>query len=228
MKTIKLLKYSASVVLFSVITSLAACGSKGGNNAPPPVGPNPVLQNCVNCQNLFQAFSEYFPNPYAQVVAGITLNWTFQSQVGIQQPLQPQQYNPYNPYPTNPYGSGGQVSIGSGYNSVVNYVGPVSASGIISIAQPMTLGYCQIPAGDYQLITMAQGQWSSGIVTNLRLQAVGPATINLVLTQGQVAAKTGSQLGSTWSEIAPIGRIFGNIMFESMNGHQCSQSILVQ
>ena len=223
MKTINLLKLSASVVLFSVITSLAACGGKGGSNAPP--AQTAVFPQCVNCQNLFQAFSEYFPNPYAQVVSGITLNWTFQSQAGIQQPLQPQQYNPYNPYPTNPYG---QTTTGTGSSAVISYVGPVSASGIISISQPLSLGYCQIPAGNYQLGTVAKGQWNAGAVTNLRLQAIGPATINLVLTQGRVSAKTGSQLGLLWSEIAPIGRINGDLLFESINGYQCSQSIVIQ
>ena len=219
MKTINLLKLSASVVLFSVITSLVACGGKGGNNSPPQA-PNPVFQSCVNCQNLFQAFSEYLPNSYSQGNSGITLNWTFQSQAGIQQPLQQ-----YNPYPTNPYG---QTTTGTGSSAVISYVGAVSASGIISISQPLSLGYCQIPAGNYQLGTVVPGQWSAGAVTNLRMQAIGPATINLILTQGRVSAKTGSQLGLLWSEIAPIGRINGDLLFESINGYQCSQSIFIQ
>lgn len=214
MKTFSIIKYSATVLVFSVITNLVACGSKSDNQPPPPVQVQNGFQQCVNCQNLFQATSEYAQ--WGQYSPSLTLQWNFQSQNGGAQPVQPQ-YNQYPQYPQY-----------AQQNSVISYNGPVSVSGIIAVTQQLNLGNCIIPAGTYQLGTLAPGQWSAGIVYNLRMQAVGPVNLMLTVTQGQVSAKTGSQLGSTWSEIAPVGRMFANLMFDSVNGYQCSQSVLVQ
>ncbi len=219
MKTFNIIKYSSLVLVFSVITTLAACGSKNSDRQSPPVY-NPIGQQCANCQNLFQAFSEYIS--FNSATPSFTLNWTFQSQAGFAQPQQTQQYNPYNPYPT------GYNTNYSGISPIISYNGPVSASGILSVTQPLNLGYCQIPAGSYQLGTIAQGQWYSATVSNLRMQAVGPATLFLILTQGRVSSpKPSGTSGVLWSEVAPIGRINGDLFIESINGNQCSQSIFI-
>ena len=219
MKTFNMIKYSGLVLVFSVIATLAACGSKNSDRQNAPIN-NTAFQQCANCQNLFQAYSEYVGFNSAQ--PSFTLNWTFQSQVGFAQPLQQQQYNPYNPYTTgynNTYG---------GTSPIISYNGPVSASGILSVTQPMNLGYCQLPAGSYQLGTIAQGQWYSATVSNLRMQAVGPATLFLTLTSGRVSSpKPSGTSGVLWSEVAPIGRINGDLFIESINGNQCSQSIFI-
>ena len=236
MKTFSILKYSATVLVFSVITTLVACGSKSDNQQQIQVNQHQNgFQQCVNCQNLFQATSEYAQ--WGQYSPSLTLQWNFQSQNGGAQPVQPQyypygtnnQYQGYNQYGTNnQYQGYNQYPQYGQQNSVISYNGPVSVNGIIAVTQQLNLGNCIIPAGTYQLRTLAQGQWSAGIVYNLRMQAVGPVNLMLTVTQGQVSAKTGSQLGSTWSEIAPVGRMFANLMFDSVNGYQCSQSVLVQ
>ncbi|OFZ31131.1 MAG: hypothetical protein A2622_00580 [Bdellovibrionales bacterium RIFCSPHIGHO2_01_FULL_40_29] len=218
MKTFNLLKISASVVVFSVITSLVACGGKNDGGDIQPVPNNTVTQQCVNCYTLFQGYSEAYLNYYGtEVVPTLTMNLTFHGQNQI-----PQQ-TAYNPM--YPYQGGGYYSAG-----VIGYNGPVSVIGVLSVRQPMTMGYCQIPVGDYSIGTAAQGIWGAGIISNLRMQAVGGSgTLFLTMTQGQVAAKTGAQSGQLWnSEVAPVGRIFGDVMFESINGYNCGQSILVQ
>lgn len=219
MKTFNMIKYSGLVLVFSVMATLAACGSKNSDRQNVPVN-NGAFQQCANCQNLFQAYSEYVGFSSAQ--PSFNLNWTFQSQAGLAQPLQQQQYNPYNPYTTNYNYSYG------GTSPIISYNGPVSATGILSVTQSMNLGYCQIPAGSYQLGTIAQGQWYSATVSNLRLQAVGPATLFLTLTSGRVSSpKPSGTSGVLWSEVAPIGRINGDLFIESINGYQCSQSIYI-
>lgn len=237
MKTFSILKYSATLMVFSVFAALIACGNNNANRPPPP--PSVPIQNgfqhCANCQNLFQATSEYAQ--WGQYSPALTLQWNFQSQIGVVQPGQPAQpVQPVQPQPYQ-YGTNNQYQGYNQYqqypqyvqqNSVISYNGPVSVNGILAVTQQLNLGNCVIPAGTYQLGTLAPGQWSAGIVYNLRMQAVGPVNLMLTLTQGQVSAKTGSQLGSTWSEIAPVGRMFANVMFDSVNGNYCSQSVLVQ
>ena len=236
MKTFNIIKNSSLVLVFSVITTLVACGSKNSDQQNTPNN-NTINQQCVNCQNLFQGYSEYSANYSIQNLPALTLNWTFQSQVGTAQTFQPpQQYNSYNPYPgqtgyPNNYPNNYTNSYSNNYSGVspiISYNGPVSASGILSVSQGINLGYCQIPAGSYQLRTVAQGQWYSATISNLRLQAVGPATLTLTLTSGRVSSpKPSGQSGVLWSEVAPIGRINGDLFIESINGYQCSQSIFI-
>lgn len=244
MKAMNKMKLLAGVMSLAVVTSLAACGNRGSDS--PPVVQGNAFQQCLNCQNInggvfFQAESQ-------DSYGAIRLNWAFSGQAGnFNQPQInqfPNQYpnqlntqynsqypnqftNQYNPYP-NQYNGQAYNTNGSGISNPISYSGQVAAQGILTVASGMSLGYCQLPAGSYTLGTLTPGQWSAGMVSNLKLQATGPAVILLSLTQGQVAAKTGSQLGQTWSEIPAVGRIFGNVMIESVNGYACSMSVLVQ
>lgn len=236
MKAMNKIKLIAGVLTLAVITSLTACGNKG-SDSPPVVQGNGfnAFQNCLNCQGInggvfFQAESQ-------DSYGAIRLNWGFSGQnTTFSQPQinqYPNQYpNQYNSQYPNQYNNqyNGQASYpyGTGSNNPISYSGLVAAQGILTVASGMSLGYCQLPAGSYNLGTINPGQWNSGIVSNLKLQATGPAVIILNLTQGQVAAKTGGQLGQTWSEIPAVGRIFGNVMIESVNGYACSMSVLVQ
>lgn len=239
MKNRNTLKYTAGLIALGVITTLVACGSKNSDNVPvQPINVNP---QCLGCQNLNT--TSFFQAESQDTYGMLKFSWSFNGQTMNQGQINPynqqynsqynQQYNQYNPYGTvnsnNIYGGGYANQYSNGVGSpIMSYSGIVAAQGLFSVAQGMSLGYCQLPAGSYTLGTLSPGQWNMGIVSNLRLQAVGPATIILSLTQGQVAAKTGGQLGQTWSEIAPVGRIFGNVMIESVNGYTCSMSVLVQ
>ena len=252
MKAMNKMKLIAGVISLAVITSLAACGNKGSDS--PPVVQGNAFQQCLNCQGITGAV--FFQAESQDSYGAIHLNWGFSGQnTNFNQPQinqypnqysnqyanqYPNQYgnqysNQYNQY-NNQYGNSyynqynGQAynPYGTGSNNPISYSGLVAAQGILTVASGMSLGYCQLPAGSYNLGTINPGQWNSGIVSNLKLQATGPAVIILNLTQGQVAAKTGSQLGLTWSEIPAVGRIFGNVMIESVNGYACSMSVLVQ
>lgn len=216
MKTTKLFKYTAGLLIFSIVTVIAACGNK--NDSAPVVvqqqnvcGVNMVCPGQVTGNTLFQAESTDWYNV-------VKLNWNFLAQNAIQAPFQN----------TNGgiYGGG---TFGGMYNSpIITYSGPVAVSGAMTLTQTASMGMCQLPAGSYVLSTVTPGQWMSAMVYGVRMQATGPATVMLSLQQGQVSAKTGSQLGSLWSETAPVGRIFGNIMIESVGGYPCNMSILVQ
>ncbi|MFZ3231675.1 MAG: hypothetical protein WA160_15810 [Pseudobdellovibrio sp.] len=225
MKPAKLLKYSASLLVVSVMMVLTACGNKSSSD---PVV-QPVYQPCVNCQQNIpgqgQLGSVIFQAESQDYYGMVKFNWSFTAQGTIG--------NNYNGYNNQGNIYGGGSSYGNNYGNtmgspVVTYSGPVSANGTISVAQVMSSGNCQLPAGAYNLITSTPGQWTSAMVYNLRMQANGPAAVVLTLAQGQVSAKTGSQLGQTWSEINPVGRIFGNVMIESINGVPCNTQMMVQ
>lgn len=192
-----------SVALFTAW--VVACGGQGGNNNQQPVYPQqpvqPVYPNCLNCQNI---------NGSAFFTA------TSQDQYGVMQF-------------TSWIFLGQNVMTANSYNSpIVSYNGPVSSQGQMQVSQTVTYGYCQLPAGGYTLSTLSVGQWSGGVVSNLRMQASGAAQIIMTLSQGQVEGKTGSQLGYAWNEISPTGRMFGNLVLESVNGVPCQYSVLIQ
>lgn len=215
MKTTKLFKYTAGLLIFSVVAVLAACGNK--NDSAPVVvqqqnvcGVNMVCPGQVTGNTLFQAESSDWYNI-------VKLNWNFLAQNAIQVPTQTQ----YNGI----YGGG---FLGGNNSPIITYQGPVAVNGVMTVTQSSSMGMCQLPAGSYVLSTITPGQWMSAMAYGVRMQATGPVAVVLTLQQGQVSAKTGSQLGSLWSEIAPVGRIFGNIMVESVGGYPCNMSILVQ
>lgn len=184
---------------------MVACGNSSNNNNPQPVYQAPPVNpysNCVNCQSVS---GTVFFTATAQDQYGVMQfnNWTFSGQNILAN--------------NNPYAS-----------PIISYTGPVFSQGQLVVGQTVSAGYCQMPAGTYNLGTVALGQWSAGIVFNLRLQAYGPAQIIMSVSQAQVAAKTGSQLGSTWSEVPAVGRLFGNLIVESVNGISCQTSVLIQ
>lgn len=227
MKTSNLIKNTAAVLVGVVLMTLVACGDKGSSGNQNPTG----WGNCANCQNINPG-APFFQAQSQDSYGVITLNWNFSGQNFTQQPYQQPYGQPYQ----QPYGYQQPIYGGAypgGYNTgfapeIISYNGPVAASGQFIVMQSMSLGYCQLPGGTYNLTTLQAGQWNMGIIYNLRMQATGPANIALSMTTGQVSAKTGQQLGYTWNEIPRTGRIFGNLMVESVNGYPCQMSILVQ
>ncbi len=226
-------KQAAGVFAMAVLLNLTACGNKGGgnNNQPQPVVVNPGFQQCPNCQNM--SGTPLFTAESVDSYGVIRMNWSFVGsnvQTAYAQPQQ-QPYYGYN------YGySGGLNSntsggvYGGGYigQTQGSYVGQVGVQGTMTITQVLNLGYCQIPAGSYSLGTASAGNWQYSMVSNLRMQAVGPASVLLSLTQGQVASAGYLQPGQISSSSASQGRMFGNLMIESVNGYPCQMSILVQ
>ena len=199
------LKRTAGVLLISTLTFLAACGNKGGDNAPPIT---PVqsygFQNCLNCQNIGGA--AFFTSESTDYAQTLRMNLTFAGQnTSITQSY------PYNV---------GAMTPGT-------YNGPVSTSGTIVLTQPITNYYCVIPAGTYSVGTYQAGQWGAGIVYNLALQAVGPASLSISLT-GQVSSPGWLAQGQPSSSTNPVGRLFGNLNVLSVNGQSCQQNIMIQ
>lgn len=199
---------------------LVACGGGGGsnNNPTPAVVVNPYgYQNCINCQNTGPTF---FTAESVDYTGLLRLSWSFSSgQATIAQT------NPYN------YGYGGGYNygfgMGSGNMTPGSYYGSVSSTGQMTLAQPMNLGYCSIPGGTYTLSTYQAGQWAYGIVSNLTMQAYGPANLQISFL-GQVSSPgylSGSQLSSSTNS---VGRMFGNLRIESVNGQICQQVIGIQ
>ena len=212
------------LLAFTLLMTLVACGDKGGgsgnntNGNVGVIGVNPQCANCVglNGTTLFTANS-------VDSYGVISFNWNFTSSVQNTNYPQPVYGGGYNSgYPQPIYGGGF-----NGQNQG-NYVGPVGATGAMTLNQTLNLGYCQIPAGVYTLGTVQMGNWQYSMVSNLRMQAAGPAVINLNLTQGQVSSFGYLQPGQVSSSSATSGRLFANVMIESVNGYNCQMAILVQ
>lgn len=222
MKTAKLIKTSASVLILSLITTLTACGNNGGGgNSAPVVQQNNVCGVNVSCQPAIGG-NTFFQSESQDWYGYLKLNLTFTA-------LNPIQSQPM-PTPSYPYGGGyiGGSYPGTNGSPIITYAGPVSSAGVLTVMQNLSSGYCQLPVGTYNLMTVSPGQWTSAMVYGLRMQASGPTNAVISIQQAQVGAKTGIQLGQTWSEINPVGRLFGNVSVESVNGYPCNISVLVQ
>lgn len=159
----------------------------------------PVYQNGIGG-------AEFFRSESKDTNQTLFFNLSFLSSSGVAAPY----YNNLN------YGS-----------PVINYVGPVAVNGSLSVTMGQYLGGCLVPAGTYTLSTVQTGVWTNAIVQNVRIQAVGPASMILSIRNAQVSAKPYNQMGNLWTEIPQYGRIFGRIVIESANGYNCYGDILV-
>lgn len=238
MKTVNLIKSSAVLLIAGVISSLVACGSKGGDSMP--AANTYGYGSCVNCQNInggSSFFTAQSTDSYGVILLSMNFSGQTYGQPAVNQPYPTPYANQYGQqqYYGQPIYSGGYnygygTGYGAGYgnNPVTSYSGPVAVNGQFIVSQGMNLGYCQLPVGTYALTTLQAGQWNMGIIYNLRMQATGAANIVLSISPGQVSAKSGYQTGYTWNEVGNAGRIFGNLVVESVNGYPCQMSILVQ
>jgi len=195
--------YALGFFVGAILTFLAACGQKGDNNTAQPVQPVTGYQQCLNCQNLNG--STFFTGESTDYTGSLRVTWSFAGSTMVTQ--------------TYPYNNG-TVTPGT-------YYGSVSTTGQMYLSQSMNLGYCVIPAGTYSLMTTQAGQWAYGIVSNLSLQAVGAS--NLILGfYGQVSSSGYLQNGQVSSSTSNTGRMFGNLVVQSVNGQACQQIIGVQ
>ncbi len=226
MKTAKLTLKSLSkfMGMIAVTMFIFSCGRTGSDQ-----NTNNVYANCASCtavsggQNFFQSQS-------ASTIYPMTVNLNFIGNVGFNSQFnnpQTQQY-PYN-----------QFNNGV-FNPIISYSGAVAAQGQMILNQPIgnnfnqnfntqysqQFGSCFLPAGTYTIQTVQTGQWSQAIVSGLVLAAAGPAQVIISIPQAQVAAK--SQVGATWNEVSPVGRLFGNLVIQSVNGIACNIGTLIQ
>jgi hypothetical protein len=204
MKKTNFYKYFAGFFVAATLSVIAACGSKGGSNQQPTVlPPQVVYPNCVNCQGINGAI--LFSGESADYTGSLRITWAFSGQNMTVQP-----------YPYNTMGV-----------TTETYNGMVSTSGQMILNQNINLGYCVIPAGTYSVVTSQAGQWSYAIVSNLAMQAVGPASVMLNFN-GQVSASSYLSNGQLSTISASKGRMYGNLQVQSVNGQACYQMIGVQ
>ncbi|MBC7457547.1 MAG: hypothetical protein H7235_04670 [Bdellovibrionaceae bacterium] len=221
MKTAKLtLKALSKFMGLLTVTLFVFSCSKNGQDQ----NVNNVFAKCANCGALTNG-QTFFQSQSSDTMYGIVLNLNFIGNVG---------YNPYS----SQYGQTQQYNNGS-YNPIISYSGVVAAQGSLQLNQSIGNNYggynpqygqqhvgCFMPAGTYTVGTMQAGQWNQAIVSNLILTAVGPAQVIISIPQAQVAAKT--QTGATWNEVAPVGRLFGNFLIQSVNGIPCNMTTMIQ
>lgn len=200
--------------LITVALMLFSCGKNNSNNNN--------NNGYWGYQNGMVGGQTFFTSQSTDTSNRLAISLNFMGNTGYYN----QGYNPYNQmnsYNQMPYGYG----YGYNYNSpIVSYQGQTVVTGQMQIMQTLGNWGCMIPAGTYTVQTVQPGQWNSAIVTGLSLVAMGPAQIMLSIPQAQVSAK-GSK-GATWSETAPMGRLFGNLMIQSVNGMACQMSTLIQ
>ncbi len=101
----------------------------------------------------------------------------------------------------------------------MSYSGQVSAIGQVVINQHMALGFCQIPAGTYNYTTQTAGQWSGGQISNLRITASGQVGFVAFLANAQAYSYNSNQ---PYTQSG--GKIYGNLVLESVNGTSCNNS----
>lgn len=192
-----------SVLIITAATSyIVACDQKNNNSANQGL---PVYQNCVNCGGVMTG-SEFFRSESVDYSQSFLLYLSFVGSNTVALPYY------------------GNLNYGS---PVINYSGPVAATGTLSISYGVNAGGCLIQPGQYTLSTLQAGTWSNAIVSSLRLQAYGPSNMIISIPMAQVAAKRYDQAGRLWSEVPQIGRIFGNVIIENVNGYRCYTDILV-
>ncbi|AZZ36602.1 hypothetical protein CIK05_07300 [Bdellovibrio sp. qaytius] len=200
MKT--LTKLISTLLLTAATTYIVACDKNIKSSTTQVL---PVYQNCVNCGGVITG-SEFFRSESTDYNQTFLLNLNFTGSNTVAAPYY------------------GNLNYGS---PIINYSGPVAVTGTLNIAIGTNAGGCLIQPGQYTLSTLQAGTWSNSIVSSLRVQAYGPSNMIISIPMAQVAAKRYDQMGRLWSEIPQIGRIFGDVIIENVNGYRCYSDILV-
>ena len=227
MKTAKLTIKSLTMFMgmMALTVFIFSCAKTGSDQNPN----NNVYANCASC-GAISGGQSFFQSQSQSTIYAMNVNLNFIGNVGYNT-----QYNSpqTQQYPYNQYNNGS-------YNPIISYSGAVAAQGQMILNQPIGTQYnqnyntqyaqqygsCYLPAGTYTIQTMQTGQWSQAIVRGLVLAATGPVQVVISIPQAQVSAK--SQLGATWNEVAPAGRLFGNFVIQSVNGVACNIGTLIQ
>ncbi|MES2803287.1 MAG: hypothetical protein V4654_12405 [Bdellovibrionota bacterium] len=199
----KTLSKFISIIIVTIATAyIVACDQKNKNSTTIAL---PVYQNCVNCGGVINGL-EFFRSQSKDFNRTVLLDLSFVGSTNVAAPYY------------------GNLNYGS---PVINYTGPVAVTGTLNINMGTNAGGCLIQPGQYTLSTLQAGTWSNAIVQNLRIQAYGPSNMIISIPMAQVSAKRYDQMGRLWSEIPQMGRIFGNVIIENVNGYRCYSDILV-
>lgn len=155
----KKIKLLAAVISLPLIFNLVACDKKDGTSAAPPVGYAPGViggygGGCANC----------FPNPQVLLPAVKASTGFDEAQFRLDL-LAPQNPMTNLQDPKAP----------------VFYSGPVAAQGILSI-RTQDFSFCYAPVGDYQINTQNIGMMTAGVVSGLKINAVGPNGTQIMMT----------------------------------------------
>lgn len=189
-------KFVKPALALGLLMGLTACPDNKNNQN----NPYQVYPNCANCGDL-GAGQEFFRSQSKNYYGSLILNLNF-----VGSSIATNGINYYNSYYQSP---------------VVSYYGPVAVTGNMQVNYNQQYG-CTIPAGSYTITTLQAGQWRSAIAGGLRIQATGPVSVVMSLPQMIVQAKQYNQLGRLWTEIPQVGRIYGDMIVESVNGYNCS------
>ncbi len=122
-------------------------------------------------------------------------------------------------------GFGGAASS-YGYNPS-QYQGPVAVSrGELIVQSVIAQGYCVIPVGSYSMGTLISGQYSNGIVSNLKLVATGPVSLVINVNSAQIASPNNRD---QYGMLLPQQRLFSSqTVIESMNGQLCQIPLTIR
>lgn len=205
---LKITNWVIIILVMSVAFILSSCKGSSSGSGQDIYG----IQNCLNCGFIQNGGQTFFQSQSTDVSGKLSLSLNFMG-------------SGYG-YGGSPYGMQGYYSGMA--SPIVSYQGSVAAVGQLHIHQTSgNYNGCIIPAGVYTLQTVQAGTWNSGIVTGLMMQAYGSGIVlNIQISQAQVGAKAAT--GATWSEVPPVGKLFGNVNVQSSVGYNCRMSALVQ
>ena len=99
------------------------------------------------------------------------------------------------------------------------YSGQAVATGSLTVTAPVQRYACPIPAGTYTITTITPASWSALSFTELRLQAVGPASLQIRLPSNFIQAVTPAAAGP--DGLSYPYRLKLDMYVETLNGQSC-------
>lgn len=191
-----------------ILVAFGACGNRNVKSSPPPMGAFPP---------------GYYPGTYSGALCpgcGLNVPWTIFAG-------------------TDSRSGSGSLTLGldfygdptNGFNFYdpkipTVYVGPVVVRGLltVNVVDPLI---CSVPVGQYQITSITPGQWQAGVVaagmsgwgpTALRMQAISPMGVTLILTLAKGIIYNPSMVGTnSWYP----NNLGGTLVFEQANGMPC-------
>lgn len=187
--------FAIAISALTLSLTMAACGNKDGGGGTVAVVPGGIGASCVGC-----------PASTALVASAFGRSYNYMNQENAQLSI-------------NFFGDAAMVAQTNQSGSLY-YNGPIAAGGTLRVRVAKTgPGYCQIPVGDYVLSTTQPGQWSGQRFSNLQLNAVGPTTLQLTLSNNVIQA---GMTATDWAGATFPYRVLTDVYVTSMLGGQCS------